>query len=37
VLRFEVIARNTRQLRVGRVLERFGDIVSVTSSTNSPG
>jgi hypothetical protein len=37
VLRFEAIAHNTRQLRVGRVLERFGDIVSVTSLTNSPG
>jgi hypothetical protein len=37
VLRFEAIAHNTRQLRVGQVLERFGDIVSVTSLTNSPG
>jgi hypothetical protein len=37
MLRFEAIAHNTRQLRVGQVLERFGDIVSVTSLTNSPG
>jgi hypothetical protein len=28
VLRFEAITHNTRQLRVGRILDRFGDIVT---------